>query len=348
MEKGRQQRKRHILGGPLSEVEVETLQEMASHHRHANFRRRALGVLALNDGRSGPAISGVLRVSVPQLYNWALAWRERGLMGMLSGHVGGAPRKLTASLLQTAVQIACDDSLTLAKIAQRVKEQHPDAPSFSLSRLSVGLRSQGLSYKRNRLSLKKRDQQRFEAMQKSLNQLREAAKKENEKMELLYFDEAGVCNMPNVQRGWSPLSKPHRADASMGRKRVNVLGALNYAAGTLAFEVHEHSVCRQDVLNFLDKQARNSARDKLTVVVLDNASIHHHIDPNTLEEWMVRDRFILLFLPPYSPELNLIEILWKQAKYHWRSFATWAKQDLLQEVQALFGGFGTKFKLSYA
>ena len=57
---------------------------------------------------------------------------------------------------------------------------------------------------------------------------------------------------------------------------------------------------------------------------------------------------ILLFLPPYSPELNLIEILWKQAKYHWRSFATWAKQDLLQEVQALFGGFGTKFKLSYA
>jgi len=69
--------------------------------------------------------------------------------------VGGAPRKLTASLLQTAVQIACDDSLTLAKIAQRVKEQHPDAPSFSLSRLSVGLRSQGLSYKRNRLSLKK-------------------------------------------------------------------------------------------------------------------------------------------------------------------------------------------------
>jgi len=155
MEKGRQQRKRHILGGPLSEVEVETLQEMASHHRHANFRRRALGVLALNDGRSGPAISGVLRVSVPQLYNWALAWRERGLMGMLSGHVGGAPRKLTAPLLQTAVQIACDDSLTLAKIAQRVKEQHPDAPSFSLSRLSVGLRSQGLSYKRNRLSLKK-------------------------------------------------------------------------------------------------------------------------------------------------------------------------------------------------
>ena len=77
-------------------------------------------------------------------------------------------------------------------------------------------------------------------MQASLNQLREAAKQEDKQMELLYFDEAGVCNVPTVQRSWSPLGKPHSADASIGRKRVNVLGALNYAQGTLAFEVHEH------------------------------------------------------------------------------------------------------------
>mgnify|MGYP002176646801 FL=1 len=107
-------------------------------------------------------------------------------------------------------------------------------------------------------------------------------------------------------------------------------------------------MCRQDVVNFLDRQARRSARDKLTVVVMDNASIHHHIDPKVLEEWMVRDRFILLLLPPYSPELNLIEILWKQAKYHWRSFVTWAKKDLPNEVKAIFDGFGTKFKFSCA
>jgi len=55
------------------------------------------------------------------------------------------------------VQIAYEDFLTLAKITQRDKEQHPDSPSFSLSRLSVGLRAQGLSYKHNRLSLKKNE-----------------------------------------------------------------------------------------------------------------------------------------------------------------------------------------------
>lgn len=63
---------------------------------------------------------------------------------------------------------------------------------------------------------------------------------------------------------------------------------------------------------------------------------------------MVRGRFILLCLPPYSPELNLIENLWKQAKYHWRTFTTWAKQDLSKQVHALLSGFGTQFKFSHA
>lgn len=155
MVRGRQKRKRHILGGPLSGVEAQTLQEMARHHRHADFRRRALGVLALNDGLSVPEICAVLRVSVPPVYNWARAWRERGLLGMLSGHVGGAPPKLTAQMLDVAEQVACQEPLTLGQIAQRVQEQHPQAPSFSLERLSVGLRARGLSFKRNRLSLKK-------------------------------------------------------------------------------------------------------------------------------------------------------------------------------------------------
>ena len=111
--RGRYKRNRHILGEPLSEVEVQTLQEMSRHHRHADFRRRALGVLALNEGRSVEDISGILRVTVPPVYKWARAWRERGLMGMLSGHVGGPPRKLTAELLDVAERIARQEALTL-------------------------------------------------------------------------------------------------------------------------------------------------------------------------------------------------------------------------------------------
>ncbi|WEF29177.1 hypothetical protein PYR66_05475 [Klebsiella aerogenes] len=33
----------------------------------------------------------------------------------------------------------------------------------------------------------------------------------------------------------------------------------------------------------------------------------------------------------YGPELNLIEIVWKQAKYHWRRFITWTKDTMARK-----------------
>jgi transposase len=62
----------------------------------------------------------------------------------------------------------------------------------------------------------------------------------------------------------------------------------------------------------------------------------------------VNHRLILVYLTPYSPELNPIEILWKQAKCHWRKLTTWAKEDLPHEVSAIFQGYGSKFKIRYA
>jgi hypothetical protein len=42
---------------------------------------------------------------------------------------------------------------------------------------------------------------------------------------------------------------------------------------------------------------------------------------------------VLLHIPPYSPELNLVETLWKQAKYHRRTSKSWVRDVLHQEVR---------------
>ncbi len=144
-----------LLGQPLDEYEIVTLQEMAARHHHADFRRRALGLLALHRGHKVAHICQVLQVSDQPLYNWAKARRTKGLVGILDGHRGGAPRKLTDELLDTAVQIASEQALSLGQIAQQLRQRHPEAPSVSLDRLSVWLKRRGLSYKRGRGSLKK-------------------------------------------------------------------------------------------------------------------------------------------------------------------------------------------------
>ncbi|WP_257026768.1 transposase [Burkholderia sp. S171] len=54
------------------------------------------------------------------------------------------------------------------------------------------------------------------------------------------------------------------------------------------------------------------------------------------------------YLPPYSPELNLIEIVWKHAKYHWRRFITWTKETIDAEIAKLLAGYGSEFEIRFA
>jgi len=118
---------------------------------------------------------------------------------------------------------------------------------------------------------------------------------------LFYLDESGFSTIPNVQRAWSPKGQPHAADASAPRARVNVVGALDYANGTVWHDLHGNPVKRDAVVALIDRIARREERMPLTLVVLDNARTHHNIDPEKLDEWLVEHRLLLMHLPPYSP-----------------------------------------------
>lgn len=56
----------------------------------------------------------------------------------------------------------------------------------------------------------------------------------------------------------------------------------------------------------------------------------------------------LYYLPPYSRELNRIEIRWKHAKYLWRRFASIDGAALLEGIQTLVKGFGSQFTISFS
>ena len=71
-------------------------------------------------------------------------------------------------------------------------------------------------------------------------------------------------------------------------------------------EKNQHCVCWFGTQETIDKKYENADE---VVVILDNASYHHSKEVKKLEEESPRLR--LVFLPPYSPELNLIERVWK-------------------------------------
>lgn len=87
---------------------------------------------------------------------------------------------------------------------------------------------------------------------------------------------------------------------------VKLLGILNYETGEVYVEDHK-SYDAQVFQSFLTNVLRKYPTGDI-VMILDNAKIHH---AKLLTDFLqTNSRLHLEFLPPYSPNLNLIEELW--------------------------------------
>lgn len=100
--------------------------------------------------------------------------------------------------------------------------------------------------------------------------------------------------------------------SSPGRKRYNVLGALNAVTKEVVTVENEGYINASSVGELLLKIKQRQNCKKVTLV-LDNA---RYQTCKAVKEAAKKLKIELLFLPPYSPNLNLIERLWKFVKKH--------------------------------
>ncbi|WP_295622928.1 transposase, partial [uncultured Lamprocystis sp.] len=57
----------------------------------------------------------------------------------------------------------------------------------------------------------------------------------------------------------------------------------------------------------------------------------------------------LYLIPPYSPELNLIEILWRKIKYEWiTSYAYTSMTALTTELSRILNGYGSEYRIEFS
>lgn len=98
------------------------------------------------------------------------------------------------------------------------------------------------------------------------------------------------------------------------RKKVGIIGAVKANDGTLV-ACEEDKFNAQTIKAFFTELVAHRETGKTMVVILDNARFHH---AKALSGWLEKhsETFRLDFLPPYSPELNHIERVWKSLRRH--------------------------------
>lgn len=132
-------------------------------------------------------------------------------------------------------------------------------------------------------------------------------------IDLVFMDEVGFSLNPTVPYAWQPRGKQVGLPADRGNS-LTLLGCFQLDHSFEAYLFHE-AINSQMVKQSLDHFASNIKRK--TIMILDQASIHTSaMIKSQIPIWQQQGLF-LQFIPAYSPELNLVEVLWKHIKHHW-------------------------------
>ena len=148
------------------------------------------------------------------------------------------------------------------------------------------------------------------------------------KVRLMYQDEAGFVRISKMSSCWAPKGSRPSIHSHYMREYSYCYGAINAHTGDSFFLIA--GGCNTEWTNAFLRQVSQAYPDDYILLVMDNAIWHQS---STLE---IPSNIELAFIPPYTPEMNPIEQVWKEIRkrgFKNKDFQTLeAVIDKLQEV----------------
>jgi transposase len=156
--------------------------------------------------------------------------------------------------------------------------------------------------KKKTYGYQERDEAKREAFLEQLGSLKAS--------DIVYADEAGMDSRDDYAYAWNERGKRFHALKSGKRQgRVNMIAA--YCNGELIAPFTIEGACNRVVFESWIQTCLNKSLKPGQVLVIDNATFHKG---GRIEELIEQAGCKVLYLPPYSPDLNKIEKCWSWIK----------------------------------
>ena len=317
------------------------LHRLYRQSRHHQVRQRAHCILLSSQDYSIAQLMEIFSVSRKTLYNWFNNWEAQGVLGLYNRPGRGRKGTFNPEQVEQIRAWVQQQPRQLKQVIQKIQEEW--GISISTKTIKRVLKAVGMSWHRfRRVVGGQPDAQEYKQQQAQLETLKQL--EQQGELDLYYLDESGFCLIPCVPYGWQLIGQTEEIE-SQRSQRLNVLGLMT-RANQLHSYVSTQSITSEVVIACID--AFFPTVNKRTVIVVDQAPIHtSHAIYHKLEEW--KQRNIEIFkLPSYSPQLNLIEILWRFINYEWieiSAYRSW--QSLVKYVEKVLKEFGENYVINF-
>lgn len=287
----------------LSEDQILALLQMHKLIRYQKEADRIKSILYLNKGMSYEEIAELLFIDNGTVRRWHKIFETGGISTLLESNYTGGTSNLTqiekeglSAHLETRIY------LTAKEICAYVKTKY--GVSYTSKGMTSLLHQMDFSYKKPKQIPGKANQKAQEEFIEKYNNLK-ASKSQDDH---IYFMD-GVHPLHNSQPayGWIKKGKEQVLKTNTGRMRVNINGSYDIEEHKVIIRDNE-SINSQSTIALLEQMLKEQPLGIL-YIILDNAKYYRS---RIVKEFLGKNQRIqFMFLPPYSPNLNIIERLWR-------------------------------------
>ena len=284
--------------------------DIGARRRQAQDRRvyqRLSAVLWSEDGRSREEIADLLGVSTRQVGQWLRIFRNKGLDQLCTLHYQGDPGRLGPAQVKRLKQ---EIETGVFHNAEQVRTwvQETVGVAYSISGLKDLLRRIGASYHKVSGFFWKADvEEQKRWVRKHRRHKREAGPETRR-----YFVDAchPVWGVDLLYSCWLLVGQRFYVGVGNGRKRLNILGAYSPDDHDYVdLRLTKEDITGERFVKLLEALRAKHPDTAKFILYLDNA---RYYSKPCVKEWLAAHReFRLVPVPAYSPNLNLIERLWK-------------------------------------
>jgi len=329
--------------------------------RKAMEQVRVSAVKRVEDGESPEDVAWGLGINRRTIYRWLSAYHYGGEEALERKSAPGRPAKLSgkqlnklANIIRTKnpLQLKFEYALwTIPMVRVLIREQF----GVRLSEVSVGriLKRLGFSPQRPMYRAWQQSPELVETWRsKEFPALARRAKREN--ASIFFADESGIRSDYHAGTSWAPKGETPVVKATGARFSMNLISAINNQ-GHFRFMTVDGNVTARDFRDFLKRLIAGAERK--IILVVDGHPTHKAKLVKTFVE-QNEDWIELVFLPPYSPELNPDELVWGHVKQRVARKATKTKDEMraavesamrsLQKMPSVVAGFFRTPSCAYA
>lgn len=313
-------------------ISPDDLQTVIACTPHQQSHDRLLALKALLLGISQEAVAAIHGVSRRTVQRWIRDFNRSGVDGLIEGRRSGRPASLGDDHGERIDAALADPTSaghhhwTIRKLHGWLREELQVEVGYST--LVRYVRSRGWRRKVPRTWPNRQDEGLRQAFCERLEGL-----VGDPEVELWFCDESGFEGDPRPRQRWAKRGSRARVTKNGDHLRMNVAGVVCPRSGEAFFceFTHMDTDCFQAYLDeanrcLFEGEKAGVVRRERQVMVMDNATWHK-------SRGLCWGRFEPMYLPPYSPDLNVIERLWLLVKVeHFADFVAKDKGELVAQL----------------